>query len=91
MLSIPKGKLIKRVKKMVLEANFSLDKSVINFLKSGLGKETSALAINVLENILHNADVAQKEDIPLCQDTGVAVFFWRLEMNCVLTILLKTP
>ncbi len=75
MLSIPKGKLIKRVKKMVLEANFSLDKSVINFLKSGLGKETSALAINVLENILHNADVAQKEDIPLCQDTGVAVFF----------------
>lgn len=60
---------------MVLEANFSLDKSVINFLKSGLGKETSALAINVLENILHNADVAQKEDIPLCQDTGVAVFF----------------
>ncbi len=75
MLSIRKDKLITTIKKMVLEANFRLDKCVIDSLRSGLEKETSVLAKNVLENILINSNIAAKENIPLCQDTGVAVFF----------------
>ncbi len=75
MLSIKKDKLISTIKKMVLDANFILDKCVVDSIRSGLEKETSALAKNVLENILENSNIAAKENIPLCQDTGVAVFF----------------
>ena len=38
-------------------------------------KETSKQAKNVLETILTNIDLAKKEQKPLCQDTGIPLFY----------------
>ena len=42
------------------------------------------MAKEVLEQIIKNADIAAKEQIPLCQDCGAAVVFLELgqEVAC---------
>lgn len=37
--------------------------------------ETNANARFALDTILSNAELAEREDLPVCQDTGMAVFF----------------
>ena len=38
-------------------------------------RETSSLAVSILDQIIENAQIARTDCLPLCQDTGVAVFF----------------
>ena len=38
-------------------------------------RETSPLARDLLELLLVNADIASREKLPLCQDTGISVAF----------------
>ncbi|MBN2504674.1 MAG: fumarate hydratase [Bacilli bacterium] len=59
---------------MAIDANINLDQSVVKKLKAALKKETDRLPINVLENIISNQDIARNEHLPICQDTGIAVF-----------------
>ena len=40
-----------------------------------LFRSTSSAAIEVLRQLLENADLAMKTKLPLCQDCGLAVFF----------------
>lgn len=63
------------VKKLFLDCNFYIGEDIKNALKSAMKKETSQTAKNVLSQILENDDIAAKEEIPLCQDTGMAVLF----------------
>ena len=42
---------------------------------AGVEAETRPLAQNTLLRILENADVAAETGLPMCQDTGLAVFF----------------
>lgn len=60
---------------MCQRANFELTRDVRDALASGAEAETRPLARNTLLRILKNADVAQAKRLPMCQDTGVAVFF----------------
>ena len=50
-----------------------LPEDVVAALKAAREKEESPVARDVLDRILENANVAGKEQIPLCQDTGAAV------------------
>ncbi len=47
-------------------------------LARALESETSPNARFALETLLENAQVATEQDLPLCQDTGMAVFFVKL-------------
>jgi fumarate hydratase subunit alpha len=47
-------------------------------LKQAREREKSPVSRDVLDRILENADVAGKEQIPLCQDTGAAVVMLEL-------------
>jgi fumarate hydratase subunit alpha len=56
-------------------ANFELSQEMRGALQAGVDRETSPLARNTLLRILKNADAAQAQRLPMCQDTGVVVVF----------------
>lgn len=65
----------KEIKKAVQTANFSLEKEIYKKIKQAVNKEESSLGKNVLKELIKNAEIAEKERIPICQDTGVVVVF----------------
>ncbi len=64
-----------KVKNMCMDANYYLGNDVINAFKRGLEVEESDTGKHILNVLLQNAEVAKNEQIPICQDTGVAVVF----------------
>lgn len=73
------------IKEMCIEANCNLNTDIKNALKSGLEKETNPLGKSILTNILKNAEIAKEENIPICQDTGMAVIFLKIGQDVHLT------
>ncbi len=67
------------VARLCQEANYFLGADVEQALRRGLATEESPLGREVLEQLLQNAQIAAAEEVPICQDTGVAVIF--LEMG----------
>jgi len=63
------------VKELCLEANFALRKDVYSALKTAAKKEKNKRAKKILEILVKNADIARKEKIAICQDTGMAIVF----------------
>ncbi len=66
------------VKRLCMEANYYLGEDVLNAVREGLKKEESPLGKDILEQIVENAEIAAKEEVPICQDTGFAVIFVEL-------------
>ena len=66
------------VAKMVIDANYFLPDDVECALKKARDEETSALSKEALSDILENAAIARDKKMPICQDTGMAVFFVEL-------------
>jgi fumarate hydratase subunit alpha len=67
--------VIEKIKQMCMEANYYLGEDVIKALQEFHKREESPTGKAILEQILENAEIAQKEQLPMCQDTGFAVFF----------------
>ncbi|MRR15935.1 MAG: fumarate hydratase [Deltaproteobacteria bacterium] len=63
------------VKKLFIEANTVLGTDMVSALQGALQGEESPIGRQVLQKILQNADVARREQMPICQDTGLAVLF----------------
>ena len=63
------------VKKLALETSVFLPKDVKDSISFAKEKETSVLAKNILESIEENYRIAESENKPLCQDTGMACLF----------------
>lgn len=63
------------VSRLYQEANFNLPPDVVAALESALELEESLLGREVLETLLKNAEIAARERVPLCQDTGLAAVF----------------
>jgi len=66
------------VKNLALSANFSIRKDVRQTLEKIVKQEVSSLGKKAIEQILENLRIAEKERIPLCQDTGFVVIFVEL-------------
>jgi fumarate hydratase subunit alpha len=66
------------VKKLCMDANYFLGEDVVEAIKNAVGKEESPLGREILKQILENAEIAKNEQMPLCQDTGLAAFFVEL-------------
>jgi len=67
--------LVKAVKAMVMHTASHLPEDALNAIKKAYDEEKSEVAKSVLKQILDNAELASSEDRPLCQDTGLAVYF----------------
>jgi fumarate hydratase subunit alpha len=63
------------VKQMCTEANYDLPEDVYDALKHGKEAEASPVGKAVFDQLVENADIARRERVPICQDTGFAVFF----------------
>ena len=72
---IPFDTVVDSVARLVVETNCRLPDDVLERIVSMRGKETDSLAISILDQIIENAHIASTELLPLCQDTGTAVFF----------------
>jgi fumarate hydratase subunit alpha len=70
--------ITKTVARLCKEANYFLGEDVLSALKKARKEEESPVAINVLDQIIENADIAAKEEMPLCQDCGLAIIFVEL-------------
>ena len=66
------------VANLFLQANYGLTGDVIDALKQARQKEESEAGQEILDKILQNAAIAAAENVPLCQDCGVASVFLEL-------------
>lgn len=73
------------LQKLCLEANTVLGEDVLDALNEALAQETSPNGRKILNQIIQNAQIAKKEKLPLCQDTGTAVVFIELGQEVHLT------
>lgn len=63
------------VRKLSIEANYFLGEDIKESLKKSRKEETYELAGQVLDKIILNSEIARKEEMPMCQDTGMACIF----------------
>lgn len=75
MKTIPFTTVRDEVEKLVTEANYRLPIDVLDALQRSREIEQKPVAISILDQIIQNAHIASTESLPICQDTGVAVFF----------------
>ncbi len=67
--------ITEKVKALCMSAAYDLGDDAASALRSARDRETSALGKEVLGQIISNFEIAAKESLPMCQDTGIAVFF----------------
>ncbi len=70
--------IVETVAGMCEEANIYLGEDVSGALKRSLEVEESPTGKEVLKQLIENLEIAKNEQIPICQDTGFAVFFVEL-------------
>lgn len=63
------------VKEMCIEANHFLSPDMADAMKKATDTEKSELGCKILNQLQENLKIAGDEMIPICQDTGMAVFF----------------
>jgi fumarate hydratase subunit alpha len=64
-----------------IQANLVLRNDVYSRLKSAYKKETNKKARDILDAIIKNAQVARREKLAICQDTGMPVVFIETGQN----------
>jgi len=73
MKEIPAAQITDAVAKLAVEATHFLPEDVEGAIRAARGTEKSPLAVQIIDEILENAEVARTRMLPLCQDTGTAV------------------
>jgi len=71
-----------RVRDMVRKAATYLPQDVERALEKAREGESADTAREILDQLLQNAQLARESGLPLCQDTGVAVFFVEMGTEC---------
>lgn len=67
--------IIQTVKEMCIEANLHLSEDMEQSIRKAVDTEDSPLGKQILNQLCENLDIAGTDEIPICQDTGMAVFF----------------
>ena len=75
MRTIHTDKIIRSIRDMCIEANLTLSKDMKCRLKSAKEAEKTPLGKQILCQLNENMKIAEEEQIPICQDTGMAVVF----------------
>lgn len=69
------AEITKNIKEMCIEANHYLSPDMDRMMKKAKEEEKSEIGKKVLNQLQENLQIADKEIIPICQDTGMAVIF----------------
>ena len=73
------------VKKLCMEANYSIEPDMLRAFDRALGTERSPAGKHVLQILKDNAELARTKKIPYCQDTGTAICFVELGQDVHVT------
>ena len=65
----------KNIKEMCIEANYYLSDDMKNALYKAAEQEENPLGCQILNQLKENLDIAGVEQIPICQDTGMAFVY----------------
>ncbi|MDH4101292.1 MAG: fumarate hydratase, partial [Nitrospirota bacterium] len=85
MRSLDVAQVTAAVQKMVVEANCVLGQDMVGALARAQAEEQSPLGRRVIGHLRENAQIAAAESLPICQDTGISVFFVELGQDLHLT------
>ena len=67
--------IVKAVEELFISANAELPGSLENLIRQAKEKESNETAKNIFCDMCKNLDIARENEIPICQDTGMAVLF----------------
>lgn len=70
--------IVKNIKEMCIEANHFLSEDMRQVFEQSVEAEKSPLGSLVLNQLKENLEIAGKDMIPICQDTGMAVVFMKV-------------
>ena len=75
MKTIQSAVITAAVRKLAMSASCDLEPDILDKLLAARDREESPLAKNALDILVTNANIASREQIPVCQDTGIGVVF----------------
>jgi len=75
MREIAYNDIVNAIKHMIMTTATNLPEDTLKALQEAYESEKSEVAKEVIRQLLENAKIAKEEKRPLCQDTGLAVFF----------------
>lgn len=75
MKTIRPDQIAEAVAKLCMDANYNLGADVMQALKDFRDREESPVGRELLDQCIVNAQIAHEDQVPICQDTGFAVFF----------------
>lgn len=78
MRTITTDLIIKNIKEMCIEANYELSDDVQCKMMESMKAESNELGKQILSQLKENLDIARQDQIPICQDTGMAVVFLKI-------------
>ena len=78
MRTIHTDEIIKTIRQMCIDANLHLSEDMKDAICQASETEQSPVGKKILEQLEKNMDIAAREDIPICQDTGMAVVFLKI-------------
>ena len=73
--TIETSEITRNIKEMCIKANHYLSDDMDDAMKQAVNTEKSPLGKKILNQLQENLEIADKEFIPICQDTGMAVVF----------------
>lgn len=69
------GEITRQIREMCIQANYFLSEDMACAMREAVQKEQGPLGKKVLQQLEENLEIAGTEQIPICQDTGMAVVF----------------
>lgn len=72
---INSDEIIQTVSNMCIKANCYLNNDIRSAIEKNIADEKSDVGRVILDKLLQNANIAAQKEVPICQDTGMAVFF----------------
>lgn len=78
MRTIHTDEIIKNIKEMCIEANLYLTKDMNDALSCAAKTEKNPLGQQILAQLEENLIIAKEDSIPICQDTGMAIIFFKV-------------
>jgi len=85
MREIDVSEITKTVKELVIKANKILPNDLVDCIACSENEENNATAKSILSDLERNIDAAKELDIPVCQDTGMAVIFAQIGQEVHIT------
>ncbi|MEE3393655.1 MAG: fumarate hydratase [Lachnospiraceae bacterium] len=78
MRTINTDAIIEAVKQMCIDANLELSPDIKSRIDEAEAEEKSPLGKKILSSLQENMKIAKEDQIPICQDTGMAIVFVKL-------------